>query len=462
MDFVGRKAELSFLEQRYQSPRAELVVLYGRRRVGKTETLRQFSQGKPCVFYSCTQETDAAVLAGFSRRLLAHNAQASKFISTYTTWGAAFESIPSLDMDGKRLVIIDEFPYACATNKALPSILQNVWDATLQHENVMVVLCGSSMSFIEDELLGSKNPLYGRATGIWKMRPMDYNEASLFFPGYSALQKLEAYGMLGGIPHYLRQFSPSASIEENVRHAILSRGSVLYNEVDYLMRQELRETAVYNTILGAVASGETALNGIAQKSMVDARAVSTYLARLCELGIVERELSVDAGTQERAKPHRGLWRLTDNYFRFWYAVVRPSISELDAGDGDGVWKYVVCPQLNNLLSGPFEDVCRQWVRRHNVAGELPFRYEKLGRWWKGPDEIDVVALGKDGSHLLGECKYKNTPVGPSVLASLREKERRHFARGDGWLWLFSKSGFVPGGWAEADNVRLVGADELER
>ena len=169
------------------------------RRVGKTECLRRFCEGKPCVWYSCSRDTDALQLQGFSRRLLARDPSAARFIDAFASWQDAFEEIPRLDIPGRKLVVIDEFPYAVAGNGALPSILQNTWDETLSREDVMIVLCGSSISFMEDELLSEKNPLYGRATGIWKMLPLEYADAVGFFPNYTPQEKLEAYGILGGV-----------------------------------------------------------------------------------------------------------------------------------------------------------------------------------------------------------------------------------------------------------------------
>lgn len=463
MRFIGRKDDLAFLEKAYASRDAQLVVMYGRRRVGKTECLRQFAQDKDCVWYSCSREPDALQLRAFSRRLLARDALAARFIDTFATWTDALAEIPRLDGDGRKLVIIDEFPYAVAGNAALPSVLQAVWDETLCRADVMLVLCGSSLSFMEDDLLSERNPLYGRATGIWKMEPLEYPEATRFFPGYTAQEKLEAYGILGGVPHYLRQFDPGLTVSENVRNHILSRGCALYTEVDFLLRQELREPAIYNAVLGAVASGETELNGIAQKSMLDTRTAHTYLRKLQELRLVDREFSVQAGRQERAKQQRGLWRINDNFVAFWFAAVQPYVSELDAGAADAVWTQIVQPRLNDILAVPFEAICRQWVRRQNARNKLPFFYRAMGRWWSGPDEIDAVALGESHAHLLCECKFNSAPVGQKVLRDLRAKGRRHFLQGEEWDWLFSKCGYADGGsWADGEqNVRLVMPEELE-
>ena len=320
--FIGREAELEFLQNRYDEKKGQLIVLYGRRRVGKTETLREFCRNKPHIFFSCTQSTDRVQLARFSTQLLREDIPARQYISAFPDWERAFLTIPELPYgEKKKLIVIDEFPYMCRGNRSIPSILQNLWDAKLKDCNVMIILCGSAMSFIEKELLAEKNPLYGRATGIYKMKEMGFYDAARFFPNYSEKEKVLAYAVLGGIPHYLNQFSPDLSVPENIRRNILTKGSVLYSEVDFLLHQELRETPVYNSIIEAVALGSTRLNDISQKSLVeDTSKTSVYLKNLTELGIVEREFSVDAKTKEKANTNRGTYRLTDHFFRFWYAL----------------------------------------------------------------------------------------------------------------------------------------------
>ena len=464
MRFIGRDADMKFFESCYAKRGAQLVVLYGRRRVGKTELLRRFCQGKPCVCYSCTKEPDALQLHAFSARLLAHAPTAASLISSFSSWQQAFEHIAQLDLPGKKLVVIDEFPYAVAGNAALPSVLQAAWDETLCREDVMVVLCGSSVSFMEDKLLSEKNPLYGRATGVWKMEPLDFSQAAAFFPAWTVQQQLEAYGMLGGVPQYLNQFDDAASIGENVCENILRRGCPLYSEPEFLLREELREPATYNAVLGAVAAGETELSGIAGKTLVDTRTANAYLSRLRQLHMVHKEFSVQAGQQEQSKQARGLWRMADNFLGFWYAAVRPFTSDLELGDARGVWSAFIEPNLNMLLARSFEDVCRQWLRRRNVAGELPFRAKAIGRWWQGGAEIDIAAIGARKAHVLCECKFTGAAMGPSVLRVLAQKEQAHFPKGAGWLWLFSKSGYVAdAAWEDVydkSRVRLVAAEEL--
>ena len=207
--FIGREAELKFLNDKYEENGGQLIVLYGRRRVGKTETLREFCKEKPHVFFSCTQTTDRVQLQKFSKQILKENVPARNYISEFEDWEKAIQSIVDLPYgDKKKLLIIDEFPYMCKGNKSIPSILQNLWDAELRNANIMIVLCGSAMSFIEKELLAEKNPLYGRATGIYKMKEMEFYDAIKFFPGYSTRDKVITYSVLGGIPLYLRQWNP--------------------------------------------------------------------------------------------------------------------------------------------------------------------------------------------------------------------------------------------------------------
>ena len=380
--FIGREAELGFLNSKYKEKKGQLIVLYGRRRVGKTETLREFCKGKPHVFFSCTQTTDRVQLYKFSARLLQENIPAKKYISEFSDWERAFQTILELPYgEEKKLIVIDEFPYMCRGNQSIPSILQNLWDAEFKDRNVMIILCGSAMSFIEHELLAEKNPLYGRATGIYKMEKMGFYDAMKFFPDYSDRDKVLAYSVLGGIPHYLKQWDPGLSVAENIKQNILTKGCVLYSEVEFLLHQELRETPIYNSIIEAVALGSTKLNDISQKSLIeDTSKTSVYLKNLIELGIVEREFSVDARIKEKANTSRGMYRLTDSFFRFWYAFVFTNYSQLEDGDADGVYEYNVKPMLHEYASLAFEDICREFVKELQKKNELPFRYTKMGRW----------------------------------------------------------------------------------
>lgn len=494
--FIGRERELEFLNERYNENSGQLIVLYGRRRVGKTETLKQFCAGRPHIFFSCTQTTDRAQLARFSARMFQEDIPARRYISEFTDWERAFSAISDLPFgDMKKLIVIDEFPYMCQANAAIPSIIQNLWDNELKDRNVMIVLCGSSMSFIEKELLAEKNPLYGRATGIYKMKEMGFYDAAKFFPGYSAADKITAYAVLGGIPHYLNQFDADLSIEQNIKSRILSKGCILYNEVEFLLHQELRETAVYNSIIEAVAQGATKLNEISQKSLIENTSkTSTYLKNLVELGIITREFSVDAKAKEKSNSSRGTYRLTDNFFRFWYAYAFNNFSQLEDGDIDGVYEYVIKPGLHEFTAFTFEDVCREFVRMLQRKNALPFRYANMGRWTgkttvrdhnrsmplntsendapgasdiplrTAETEIDILAVSQGAEdYLVGECKFKKSPFSYSEYLDTKAKLTPYKKNSRFYYALFSGSGFdekIRNDAEARDDVRLYELDDI--
>lgn len=470
MKFIGREHELSFLDTCYRSEKAQLVFLYGRRRVGKTETLFEFSRNKEHIFFAAPEATREEQLFLFSRRLFEAGSSAGRYLTRFDSWHDALSEIAELPSEGRKLVIIDEFPYLVKSDPSLPSVLQNLWDSVLKNENVMIVLCGSAMSYIEDELLAEKNPLYGRATGILKMEPMAYKTAAEFFPAFSAEDQVFAYAILGGIPHYLAQFSDSLSIEDNIKQRILTKGCALYNEVEFLLHQELRETAVYNSIIQAVALGAASLNEIATRAMMDAQKASVYLRNLIELGIIEREFSVDASMKEQSKATRGLYRVADNFFRFWYAFVFPNKSDLEMLDVNGVYRFDVDPQLTPFASVTFEDICRSWLRRQNREGLLGTRFSDIGRFWNRQTEIDIVgyskAMGnrpKGAIKLFGECKFGSHPVGEIVLKELDDKIVGAGGGPADARFLFSRGGFTPSLAKVAgrnEGLRLVGIEEL--
>lgn len=476
--FIGRENELKFLENKYAAKGGQLVVLYGRRRIGKTETLRQFCKDKQHVYYVCRECADKEQLSSFSQKILKQNKEAARYIDEFTDWEKAFNSIIDLPYrDKKKLVIIDEFPYMCKMNTSIPSIIQNIWDEKLKDENVMIVLCGSAMSFIEKEILSEENPLYGRATGIYKMKEMGFYDAIKFFPNYSNNDKFLAYSILGGVPHYLRQFNPDISIEDNIKGNILTKGCPLYTEVEFMLRQELRETSLYNSIIEAIALGNTKLNDISNKALINNTAkTSVYLKNLIELEIIEREFSIDDSFKKKANNNAGLYRLTDNFFRFWYAFVFRNYSELEMGDVDGVYKYAIEPYMNDQVSYIFENVCKEYISRLNMSNQLPFRYTQMGRSWgkiktrneqgkliTKENEIDILAISNDKKqYLVGECKYKNVPFSYKEYIETTKKiniDNNELI----YYWLFSKNGFDKKILEEVegnDSVRLSDIDEI--
>ena len=460
--FIGRKKELEFLEERYKREGAELIVLYGRRRIGKTELLREFCVNKPHVFYSCREFADEQQLDSFSQRILESGHPASQYVKSFSDWEAALSGVMDISTnEGKRLLIIDEFPYMCKANDSIPSILQVLWDEKLRHNNIMIVLCGSAMSFIENEVLSERKPLYGRTTGIYKMNELPFSDVIKFFPDYSDEDLMITYSILGGIPHYLKQFDPNASVEDNIIRNILTKGCALYSEVEFLMRQELREPVMYNTLLEAIALGNTQLGEIHSKTQVESSKISVYLKNLIQLRLLEREFSILASNKELSASTKGVYRISDNFFRFWYKFILPNLSDLEMGDAKGVYTYVIKPRMNDFSSPVFEEVCKTFIRKLNHNMELPYRLHKFGRWWGKvnrkieengkvkfrAEETEIDILGFDeGSknYFVGECKYKNSKVELIVLEQLKEKVECISRSKNLNIALFSKSGFTKG------------------
>jgi uncharacterized protein len=460
--FIGRKNELEFLKSRYKKQGGQLVVLYGRRRIGKTELLREFCKDIPHVFYSCKECTDDEQLASFSARIL-KNSPVSKYTNKFSDWEQALKFINELPQQGKKLLIIDEFPYMVRANSSIPSVLQNLWDEILIHEDVMIILCGSAMSFIEKEILAEKNPLYGRATGILKMNEMDFGDSQKFFQSFSVEDRVLSYSILGGIPHYLKQFDTNISIEENIKQNILVRGNVLYNEVEFLMRQELRETSTYNTLIETIAMGNTKLNDIYQKTQIERSKISVYIKNLMDLNILNREFPVSDTVKSTVNVQRGLYSIADNFFSFWYRFIFPNLSELEAGDVDGVFEFSIKPFIDSFASKAFENICIQYLRTLNAKGLLPIRFKKIGRWWEKDCEIDIMAIGAKEEFVVGECKWQTSKVGMSDYEHLKNKATR-LKITQPYFYLFSKSGFNGQlmKFAETDKfIKLVWLNEID-
>ena len=437
--FIGRLEELNPLNALYQEKGGQLVVLYGRRRIGKTELLRQFCKGKPHIFYSAREIADAEQLAAFSGARLASGMEAAQYLHTFSDWHTAFSAISSIPTQQKRLIVLDEFPYMAQTNRSILSTLQQLWDSLLKDDDVMLILCGRSLSFIEEQLLGSTTPLFGRTRAIIKLLPLSFSDASRFFERYSLRDTIASYAILGGIPHYLKQFDDGQPLRANIEQRILQRFSPLYNEAEFMLKQSLREVATYNSIIQAVALGRTKLNEIHEATQLEKSKLSAYLHNLIELGVLYREVPI---TEERSQ--RGLYRLKDEFFRFYYAFVFPYLSELEQGGGPIIWETVIQPQLSSFIAPTFENICTEYLRSLNRSGALPVALTKIGRWWDAHHEIDILGFDAQRTHyIVGECKGQVTAMNTHdiqhTVASFSPKEKEARLH----HWLFSLSGFTP-------------------
>ena len=460
--FIDRKLELANLEARYGSGHAELFVLYGRRRVGKTELLRHFCAGKAHVFFIATLSSDRDQLAAFSQEIwrLTHREAAEGFTPSpwaAPTWEAAFRALA--DLPGRPIVVLDEFTYLISGNKAIPSLLQKAWDETLRNTQVFLILCGSYVGMMEREILGYQAPLYGRRTGSYLLPALEL-PAAAFFPTYTPVQQIEAWAVLGGMPYYLTVFSDQADIFTNIRRHVLDSQGTLRQEPQLLLMEELREPRNYFSVLRAIAQGATRLNEIGLSARIgDITTTARYLDILQDLRVVSRSVPATEGRPEKSK--RGLYRITDAFLRFWFHYVHPNQGSLDLDLADAVLAQRVEPTFDQFVSYAFEEAARAHVAQLARANQLGFLPERVGSWWDRTGEVDVVAVSDaDGALLLGECKWSINPVGTDILDDLRQKAALVDPEG---RWpkvsyaLYAKVGFTPAlkARAAADGVRLA-------
>jgi len=412
--------------------------------VGKTELLREFCKEKRHLFFVSTLSSDGHQLAGLSQRIWAYTHSQVPEGFTFPSWEAAFRGLTELP--GRPVVVMDEFTYLISGNKAIPSILQKVWDEGLKDSRVFLILCGSYVGMMEREILAYRAPLYGRRTASRHLLPVDLPTAAQFFPAYSAERQIEIWSVLGGMPYYLQIFEDSAGVLANIRHHILDTQGRLYNEPRLVLMEELREPRNYFSILRAIAEGRTRLNEIALASGVgNGSKTARYLSILQEMRLVSRR--VPATETQPAKSKKGIYEFTDPFLRFWFRYVQPNIGSLELGLADAVLAERVRPTFAAFAGRAFEQAARDYVARLARANALPFVPDRIGSWWDRQAEIDVMAVGEDEQAiLLGECKWSPRPLGTNILKELQAKagklpaidlnSRVSYA-------LFSKSGFTP-------------------
>lgn len=464
--FIDRKTELAQLDLLYQSNKAEFFVLYGRRRVGKTELLRFFCQDKPHIFFIATLSSDHEQLANISQKIYGFSHADVPDGFTFPSWEAAFIALNELPMRPRPIVILDEFTYLISGNKAIPSILQKVWDEELKDSQLMLVLCGSYIGMIESEVLGYRASLYGRQTASSLLQPLDLPSSTLFFPHYAPQAQFMTWSILGGMPYYLRTFSDSQDVDANIRQHILdARTGALFNEPRLLLMEELREPRNYFSILRSIAQGHTRLNEITQASGVGAvTAVARYLDILQQMHLITRRVPVTESQPEKNK--RGIYQIDDHFLRFWFRFVHPNLNGLDLGLADAVLIQRIRPDLDHFIAAAFEEAAQAYIAHLAQSGVLEFLPERVGAWWNKETEIDVVALSPTSSAaLLGECKWSVNPVGINILEDLKHKAEI-FVKDHGiqkiQLMLFARNGFTSSLKAQAakEGVGLFGVDDL--
>ena len=403
--FVDREDELDLLESRFETDTAELVVIYGRRRLGKSALVREAVRGREdAVYWQATEETADVQLANFVDT-------ASETVpileDIQRDWEALLRALGREDA----VVVLDEFPYLVESDGALPSKIQRVWDLHLEETSTTLVLVGSSISIMEDKVLDGGSPLYGRRTATIDLSPLDLTDARQFYPGDDPDTIIQSWGVFGGTPYYLQALTPSRSLAENVQSHVLSEHGVLHNEPEFLLRTEfgIREPQTYYTILRAIAAGKRAANEIAEFAGIDANSLGSYLSKLRRLRIVERDIPVTANPNATRKSR---YRLKEPLFRFWFRYVYGQQGKL-AQLGDDAYDQVVEPIFTDYMGTMFEKVCQ-----NALPSLVPRTYQGIGYWWHQQHELDVVGLASDGTLVAGECKYTSRKMTEGDLADL--------------------------------------------
>jgi len=411
--FIGRDSQLSVLEELHDSRRPELFVLYGRRRVGKTELLQKFCQGRRAVCFQAAQVRERDNLRAF-RDALAEGLGGDALLEgiEFPDWSTALSFAAERAGDQRLVVVLDEFPYLCESSKGLTSQLQRFWDTRGKNSELMLILCGSQMSFMEDEVLAEKSPLFGRRTGQRRLEPLEPIETLAFYPEWSADDRVLAYAILGGMPAYLRRFDDKRSLRANVEREILRPEGFLFEEVQFLLRTELSSPATYNSILAAVARGADRVGDIALQVGVDSTTAGKYLHVLRELHLVEREIPVTDPNPLRSR--RGRYRIRDRFLTFHFRHLQPHLSLVHAGRGARVWDEFVAADIPRLMEEARLDFVLAHLAREasELVGEEVI---EVGRHPGG--QVSAVARTADGGSIAALTPGK---LGASGLATLSE------------------------------------------
>ena len=408
--FVGRNRELATLERLYNDKSFHMVVMFGRRRIGKTTLISEFISDKPAIFFTATEVNDSLNLSQFSEKVYAFFGLP---VSTgaFESWHKAFDFIAAKAKKQQFILAFDEFPYAASANHSLKSILQTAIDHDYKNTGLFLILCGSHMGFMENEVLGYKSPLFGRRTAQIKLEGFDYFDAAKMLNGFSHEDKIKLYSCVGGTPHYLAQIKPNESFEDNIKRLFFDMSGYLYNEPMMLLQQELREPAMYNSIITAIAGGASRLNEISTKIGEDSTKVSKYLQTLVNLQIVQKIYPFGDNPQNS---RRGIYRVADNCHAFWYRFVFTNKPEIESGSGDIVADTELAKLPAYIGKPTFETICTQYLQRANKERKLPFTATSFGSWWgtdpkeKTQADFDIIAANRSEKQiLLCECKWRN-------------------------------------------------------
>ncbi|HEX9295453.1 MAG TPA: ATP-binding protein [Polyangiaceae bacterium] len=425
--FIGRRGELIALQRHYAARASSFVPVYGRRRVGKTELLLRFISGKPAVYFSASQKLRGPQIADFMRSAATAPDRQALADAMPSSWEAALRLVIATAPKGKKLIVVlDEFQWLCESSPELPSVLQRLWDLEWQRaNNVMLVLCGSFISFMEREVLGARSPLYGRRTADLKIEPFGYREAADFHPQWSRDEQARAYFVCGGIPAYLQRFDPHRSVIQNIAREFYEVDAFFQREPEFLLREELAEIKQAASVLEAIALGKRMQGDIARTVGLTTSALAPHLKNLVGLGYLERVAPLSPKPPPRTAV---VYRVADPLLRFWFRFVEPNASVLRRMGPERATEQLVAPQWDAFCGEGFERLCRE---------ALPFIYDvegvtakfQVGEYWDRATQLDVVGLRADGWVDVGECKWSARDSFAAAAREVRSRGARYPAEG---------------------------------
>ena len=418
--FINRAPELYTLKSEYDKKGAGLIVIYGRRRVGKTTLIREFLKNKQHLYFLADKQVETELIGRLRNSISDYLKDPHLLEIEFKTWDSLFDYwVRHADFSQKVVFVVDEFQYLASVNNAFPTIFQRVWDDKLKERNILVILCGSLINMMYSTTLSYSSPLYGRRTGQIKLDPVSFKYFHNFFPHVSDEKLVELYGVIGGIPKYIEIFNPQKNVFENIREHILEKTGYLYAEPRFILSDEVSETTTYFSILKTIASGQHKMGNIASRLMTSTQNLTGYFNMLIDLGILERRVPVTEAMPEKSK--MGLYFIKDNFFRFWFRYVFANQNYLEMENTDYVFRKVK-DEFDEFVSLTFEDIAANIFFEQKAIRSLPFEPEKWGRWWDRKNEIDLVAINSsEKKALFIECKWSKRRVDVDVLTDLKYK-----------------------------------------
>lgn len=421
MAFVNRQEELKMLNAIAQEPGAQLVMVYGRRRVGKTTLLMHWAQqtGLPVFYWVAKSDPREILMANMARAL--YNWQHDTDITVPIQpqdWEQLFQMLAQAVGDRRTIVILDELPYALRQDRGLGSHIQAAWDHLFKDRQVLLFLSGSHIGMLTD-LIQYQAPLYGRLTAQFPLFPLKFGDVINFLPQYDVYQRLAAYAMLGGIPAYLERWRDQETIKANVERLFLQRTGWFHNEALVLVSDlSERETTNYEAILKAIAAGHHTREDIAANAAIKTTALSHYLPRLEALHMIERRIPATVPLDELKTSRRSRYFLRDPFLRFYYRFIDRNFHLIQGGLPNRLWQMIE-DNFRAFVGLEFEERCREWVVWQAQQNMLPFAPDNVGSHWSKNVQIDVVAINwQDKQLLVGECKWGDRPLSRQIVTDL--------------------------------------------